>query len=107
MILNQSKCHVLFSGPKTLVEHLYVEVGGQVIWESLKEQLLGVSVDKAMKFHAHLETLCKKAGAKVTALGRLSRVTPMGKKKLLMNAFINSVFSLSIDLDLLFQRIKH
>ena len=93
MLLNQSWCQVLFSGPKTLVEHLYVEVGGQVIWESLKEQLLGVSIDKDMKFHAHLETLCKKAGAKVTALGRLSRVTPMGKKKVLMNAFINSQFS--------------
>ena len=62
-------------------------------WQTFLQLIVGVSIDKAMKFHAHLKIVCKKAGAKVTALTRLSRVTPMGKKKMLMNSFIKSQFS--------------
>ena len=45
MILNPDKCHFLISGPKTLVEQMYIEVGEQVIWESLEEELLGITID--------------------------------------------------------------
>ena len=93
MIPNPQKCHVLFSGPKTLVEQMYIEVGDQVIWESMEEKLLGITIDKKLKFQIHLRGICKKAGAKVTALMRLAKIMPFQKKRLLMNAFIESQFS--------------
>ena len=57
-------------------------MGDQVIWESKQEKLLGVIVDKKLKFDKHIENLCKKASAKVTALSRLIKIVPTnGKEK--------------------------
>ena len=39
MVLNADKCHFLLSKPKTAVQQKYIEVGGQVIWESPEETL--------------------------------------------------------------------
>ena len=57
MKLNQSKCHFLASGS---VEHLWVRVGDERIWESQQEKLLGMMVDKNLSFEPHLNKLCKK-----------------------------------------------
>ena len=94
MILNPGKCHALIAGPKTAVEYMFIEVGEQIIQESSEETLLGVNIDKKLKFISHLKNTCKKAGAKVTALARLTRLIPsLERKRLLMNAFIESQFS--------------
>jgi len=93
MIMNPDKCHFLISGPRTLEEQMYIQVGEQVIWESLEEKLLGVTIDKKLKFHSHLIGICKKAGTKVTALTRLAKIMPLEKKRILMSAFIESQFS--------------
>ena len=93
LILNPDKCHFLISGPKTVVEQMSIEVGDQVIWESLEEKLLGVTIDKKLKFDSYLNNICKKAAAKVTALTRLAKIMPFEKKRILMNAFIESQFS--------------
>ena len=57
-----------FFWSKNAIEQMYIEVGDQVIWESLEEKLLGITIDKKLKFQIHLRDTCKKAGAKVTAL---------------------------------------
>ena len=88
---NQSKCHLL--APSHTPEQLWIQVGEQVIWESRKERLLGVMVDRELSFKQHVENLCKSAGAKVTALARLVRIVSMEKKKIIMNSFIESQFS--------------
>ena len=72
---------------------LWIQVGEQIIWESHQERLLGVMVDRGLTFQKHVEKLCKNAGAKVTALGRLVTIVSMEKKKILMNTFIESQFS--------------
>ena len=87
---NQPKCHLL--APSHSPEMLWIQVGEQIIWESRQERLLGVIVDKELKFKQHVENLCKKAGAKVTALGRLVKIVSWEKKKILMSAFIESQF---------------
>ena len=48
-------------------EKLWMKVGGQVIWESMEEVLLGVTFDKELNFESHLKRICDKASAKVTA----------------------------------------
>ena len=50
-------------------------------------------IDKEIKFNKHLEVVCKKTNAKVTALARMVKIIPFEKKKLLMKSFIESQFS--------------
>ena len=91
MLLNELKCHFLITDPTE--ERLWTKVGGQVIWESNEEVLLGVTFDKELTFESHLKKICHKTSAKVTALGRLARILPFKKKRILMSSFIESQFS--------------
>ena len=91
MKLNQEKCHFLLAG--NTPECLWIKVGKEIIWESNHEKLLGLIIDKKLNFNKHLEILCKKASAKVTALARMVKIIPLEKKRLLMKAFIESQFS--------------
>ena len=79
MKLNQPKCHLLLSSSSP--EHLWIQVGEQIIWESLYEKLLGVTIDKDLKLKTHVQNICNKASAKVTALARLIKVVSMKRKK--------------------------
>ncbi len=91
MKLNQDKCHFLVSG--NLNEHLFINVGDELVWESKEEKLLGITVDKNLNFNSHLITLCKKASQKVTALARIVPFLPFHRKRLLLKTFIESQFS--------------
>ena len=91
MKLNQIKCHFILSSNSA--EFFWIKVGDQIIWESKQEKLLGVIVDKKLKFDKHIESMCKKASGKVTALSRLVKIVPLEKKKILMNSFVESQFS--------------
>ena len=93
MMLNQPKCHFLIASHSP--ELLWIQVGEQIIWESLAKKLLGVTIDKSLSFSKHVEIICNNASAKVTALSRLIKIIYKEKKKLLMNAFIEAQFSYS------------
>ena len=90
MKLNEDKCHFLFGGT---IEFMFAQVGEERIWESLSEKLLGVTVDKGLNFNEHLQNVCQKASNKVTALGRIARILPFHKRRLLFKTFIESQFS--------------
>ena len=59
--LNENKCHFLLSGYKH--EMTFAKIGQSRIWE--KQKLLGVTVDKHLKFEEHIVQQCKKAGQKL------------------------------------------
>ena len=61
--------------------------------KSGKKKLLGLTVDKNLKFNLHLKTLCKKANQKVSALARVVRILPFQKRRLILKTFIESQFS--------------
>ena len=88
MKLNQSKCHFMVSTRSP--EQFWITVGSQIIWESRQEKLLGVTLDKDLKYDDHVANICKTASAKLTALGRLVKIVPMEKKKILMTSFIQT-----------------
>ena len=69
---------------------MYIEVGGQVIWESKCEILLGVSIDNDLTFYENVEILNKKAGQKLSALTRMARIAPLEKQKGLMVNIIST-----------------
>ena len=60
---------------------LSIKVGGQVIWESMSEVLLGVTIDKRIEFEGHVEYLCKNSSSKLSALTRMAKMAPFDKKK--------------------------
>ena len=61
MMLNEDKCHFLLSGHK--YETLFVDVGKTKILES-KQELLGILIDRDLKFDEYVLSQCKKAGKK-------------------------------------------
>ena len=81
MKLNGDKCHLLISGFKH--QSHWAKVGTTKIWESSYEKLLGVTIDKDLKFNIHISNICIKAGQKLTALGRISKLIPLHKRKTL------------------------
>ena len=91
MKLNPDKCHFLIAA--NTHEHLWIKVGESLIWESPEEKLLGVTIDKNLKFNTHLSTICKKASQKVSALARVAKFLPFHRKRVLLKTFIESQFS--------------
>ena len=91
MKLNQSKCHFMISG--NIKEHLWIQVGEEMIWESAQEKLLGLTFDKKLNFDSHISSICKKAGQKVTALARVTRLLPFHRRREILKTFIESQFS--------------
>ena len=91
MKLNQDKCHLPVSGFKN--ENVWAKIGKTKIWESKKQKLLGAEIDRTLSFDKHIVSLCRKAGKKLSVLARLSNFMCTNKKRVLMKAFIESLFS--------------
>ena len=89
MKLNQDKCHLLVSGHRH--ETVWVKIGEAKIWESHKQKLLGVVIDRNLSFDEYVFDLCKKAGRKLSVLAKLSNYMSFGKRKILI-AFAESQF---------------
>ena len=60
MKLNLDKCHLLVSGSK--YEIVWAQIGDEIIWESNKQKLLGLQIDRNLNFNEYVSLLCKKAG---------------------------------------------
>ena len=71
MKLNADKCHLLVAGHKH--EWVWAKIGKELIWESHEEKLLGVIIDRDLRFEMHVTNICKKASRKLTAIARYSR----------------------------------
>ena len=55
MKLNQGKCHLLVSRYKN--ENIWVRIGELKIWESSKQKLLGVLIDRNLSFIQYVSSL--------------------------------------------------
>ena len=60
MKLNQEKCHLLVSGNK--FENVWAKIGRAKIWESPKQKLLGVVIDRNLNFNEYVSSLFRKDG---------------------------------------------
>ena len=70
-----------------------INIGKNKIESSIEVTLLGVKIDKQLKFKSYMEELCRKAAQKLHALRRTRKYLTVEKAKLLANAFINSQFT--------------
>ena len=50
---------------------IFAKIGQSRILENEKQKLLGVTIDKHVKFEEHIVKQCKKAGQKLSALMRV------------------------------------
>ena len=82
MKLNEEKCHFIVA--------VWANVGQTMIWEQNKVKLLGVNIDSKLSFNDHVTSLCVKAGRKITALTRIARSPTTEKRRILINAFVES-----------------
>ena len=71
MKLNEGKCHLLISGWKH--ELIWANVGEKKIWETSEEKLLGLYIDRDLKFNSHVSKICANAGQKLTAISRIAK----------------------------------
>ena len=83
---NSDKSHLLLSynEPSKLV------IDGSSIETNTKEVLLGITIDKDLKFDDHVNSLCKKACQKLNALARLAPYMNVKKRRIILKSFIES-----------------
>ena len=72
MKLNQDKYQLLISIYKH--ENIWARIGDVKNWDSLKQKLLGVVIDRDLSFNEYVSSLCKRAGRKLFVLSRLSNL---------------------------------
>ena len=53
---------------------MFAKIGQSRIWESEKHKLLGVTIDKNLKFEEHVIKQCKKVGQKLNALAKVCNI---------------------------------
>ena len=53
---------------------LFAKIGRSRIWQSEKQKLLGVTIDKYIKSEKHIVKQCKKAGQKLSTLTRACNI---------------------------------
>ena len=88
MKLNQDKCHLLLSGHKH--EVMFTKKEHSKIWESCAQKLLGIIIDRNLKFDKYILTQCKRPGRKLEALARVCMYLSLEHKRRLMKAYIES-----------------
>ena len=90
MKLNEEKCHLLTSGHKHELLRGNIERGK--IWESEKQKLLGIVIDRDLRFYEYIFSQCKKAGRKLSLPIKICKFMTIERRRMLMKAFIESQF---------------
>ena len=92
MVANPDKFQFLLVGVKSFAEQ-YVLVGDVKVFASESVKLLGVHIDKDLKFDKHIRLICSRAKNKCFALSRIRTFLNVQNARLMYNAFIMSNFS--------------
>ena len=84
MKLNTDKYHLIISGNKH--ESLWADIGNDRIWESNHVKLLGINIDRNLKFDFHMLKVCSEATRKLTILSRIFKFLTFEKRRVLIKA---------------------
>jgi len=90
MKANDDKCHLILSSSDDATT---IQIENSTIKCSKVKKLLGIQIDHKLKFDIHLETICKKAHRKLSALSRITNYMELPKRRILMNAFFKAQFN--------------
>ena len=68
-----SKFQIMFFGQENMSK-LCLNINGLLIPSNKQVKVLGVNIDKSLKFEAHIKELCRKVNQKVHAFGTKGKV---------------------------------
>ncbi len=92
MKVNEDKFqYILFCKNKTINDE-YVSIGSNEIMSRSHVKLLGVYFDQKLSYDYHVNELCRKAGRKLSILGRLTKTLDVASKMLHFHTYILSQF---------------
>ena len=93
MKLNTDKCRLIVSGYKH--EQVWANIETDLTWEGNDVNILGVAIDRDLKFHKHVLKVCSKANQNLSALSRVTNLLSFSKRghflKLLWCLNLNTV----------------
>ena len=87
---NDDKFHLLLSSPD---DNSLIQIENSTIKCSKVKKLLGVHIVYKPKSDSHVETICKKAHRKLSALSRVTNYMELPKNCILMNPFFKAHFN--------------
>ena len=90
MKLNTDKCRLIVSGYKH--EQVWANIETDLTWEGNDVNILGVAIDRDLKFHKHVLKVCSKANQNLSALSRVTNLLSFSKRRALFKAFVVSQF---------------
>ena len=94
LLLNETKCQFMIAeSSNSRCELQKINVHNKEIEEVKQVKLLGITFDNNMSMTDHIRNLCKRAGAKLSALARISPFLNEQKRVILMKSFIVSQFN--------------
>ena len=94
LLLNETKCQFMIAeSSNSRRDPLKLNVHNKEIEEVKQVKLLGITLDNNMSMVDHIRNLCKRAGAKLSALARISPFLNEQKRIILMKSFIISQFN--------------
>ena len=73
-------------------EQVWANIGKDLIWESNDVKLLGITIDRDLKFDKYILKLCGKANANLSAVSRMAKLLSFNKRRTLFKAFVESRF---------------
>ena len=88
--MNTDKCRLIVSGYKH--EQVWANIQKDLILESNGVKLLGVTIDRDLKFDKHVLKLCGKANQKLSAVSRMANLLSFNKRRKLFKAFVKPQF---------------
>ena len=80
---------MIVSGNKR--EQVWANIRKDLIWKSNDVKLLGVTIDRNLKFGKHVLELCSEANQKLSSLSRMANLLSFNKRAL-FKAFMESQF---------------
>ena len=90
MKLNSNKCDPLFSGHR--YEEMFINILNNRIWESKNVELLGIAIDKDLKFDIQMNKIYSKANKKLNVFSRMQSFLSAEKRRIIFKSFIESQF---------------
>ena len=92
MVLNPDKCHYMCLGSNVDGTEEFNSLSYKLN-NSKEEKMLGIVIDRNLKFENHIDSICRKASQKLSALNRISPYLDINKRKIIYNSMIKSQFS--------------
>lgn len=98
MVANLEKFQgILCDKRKLYITNKNIKVGNQNIQEVSDLKMLGVHVDRKLKFNLHIDKICRSASNQLNALTKRKKYLVMNKGKVLVDSFNFKLLSSYLD----------